>query len=65
MMILGGKILKTTEQIAEHIATEPSLDYLRHALIKAIVSKAKPVTIIYDHKWVRDALKTIGYDITK
>jgi hypothetical protein len=64
MMILGNRILNTTEEIAEYIATEPSLEYLRHALIKAIVRRARPVTLIYDWKWVRDALKRIGYDIS-
>jgi hypothetical protein len=65
MMILGSKVLLTTDEIAEYIATEPSLGYLRHALIKAIVLHAKPVRLIYDHRWVIDALKLIGFDITK
>jgi len=65
MMILGGKILLTTEEIAEYIATEPSLGFLRHAIIKAIVRHAKPTKLIYDHRWIVESLKLIGYDITK
>lgn len=64
MIIIGAKTFDNFTDAAEHIASEPHLQALRTAILRAIIQRS-PKPMIYDYRWLRRELERIHISIDK